>query len=132
MAWWSATLTTRPPLHSSIKVDLKMTTPLVSVNLPLLHWKLLLQLLDDLSDVYGNAGSNDFSIPITPDNAQEVAELARAIEASTTGGEVDEEWLARRLSRAQEIGQLHTLNFGVLGAIVDELRSGTGLVKSKR
>lgn len=109
-----------------------MTTPLVSVSLPLLHWKLLLQLLDDLSDVYSNAGSNDFSIPITPDNTQEVVELARAIEASTTGGEIDEEWLSRRLNRALKIGQLHTLNFGVLGAIVDELRNGTGLVKRTR
>ena len=107
-----------------------MTTP-VSVTLSLFEWKQLLHLLADLSDRYSNAGCNDYTIPVTPENYEDVAAFAREIEAEALGGEVDEEHLSNRLARAKELGFLNTLDFGVLGVLDNKLRAGTGIPKGR-
>jgi hypothetical protein len=84
-----------------------MTTPIpqaaVVLRIPALHAKLFLRVLDQLSNMQSNAGCNDFTVKVSPENSAGIDQLARVFESENTD-ELDEAVMQKRLQTALQSG----------------------------
>ena len=97
------------------------------LRIPAMQGKLFLSLLEDVRTMQSNAGCNDFSVKLSPENAADVGQLARVIERAVNG-DVDESWMQERLQSAVKHGTYYFNEMDITGLLMAALK--TALVEA--
>lgn len=93
----------------------------IVIRMPATHGKLLMDLLENLSEYQGCAGCNDYPVKINQENQAEIAELATVI-GMNYPEDFDAEWLKKQLADSLRKGEHYFNDMDITGLMKKAVR----------